>query len=80
MTALTHKGWLLACPILAGDIDSDAPLVCPRRGVPYWWLEANGLVVRLWIAVRSLVQPGFDGSFPIVFTGALEESLQIDQR
>jgi hypothetical protein len=34
MDTLAHKGWFLACPILAGDIDGEAPLIVPRPFVP----------------------------------------------
>lgn len=30
----THRGWLLFCPVILGEIDSDAPLCAPRRFVP----------------------------------------------
>jgi hypothetical protein len=77
MVTLTHKGWFLACPILAGDIKSEEPTLVARRFVPDWWFEANALAMQLAIALRSLLQPGYDGHFLIMFTGELEEPIEI---
>lgn len=77
MELLTHKAWFLLCPVLVGDVDSEAPLVVPRRGIPEWWLDLNGLAMQLLVGARTLVQPGYDGAFPIVFTGKLAEPVSL---
>lgn len=48
---LTHYGWWLFCPIKAGGLDTEAPLIVPRWFwcAPLYWLaeQIQALVIMM---------------------------------
>lgn len=61
-----YRGWMLFAPIYVGAINSPAPNVTTRNGVPEWVLDLAEFVVM------NLLAPGPDAGFPLRITGRLD--------
>ena len=70
-TRYTHRGWFLLCPVYGGELESDAPLVAERNGIPTWWFNVNLALVLAFNWLGEAVFPDWESAFPFVFTGRL---------
>ena len=68
---LTHKGWFGLCPVYLGEIETDCPIVEPRRGIPDWWLMVNVEVQKVAIRACTWVNPYWFPTWKIKVTGEL---------
>jgi hypothetical protein len=69
---LTHRGWLLFCPIYMADIDTGNPLVVPRHWVlnPVLWLAAK--IQEIAIGLCSMLLEDYEPVYWFMITGELE--------
>lgn len=67
----THKGWFAFCPVWLGNLDSDAPLVATRNGIPEIVMDAAEACIGLCIVVISLFNPDYEPLYPIRVSGEL---------
>ncbi len=72
MAALTHRGRFLFCPVYIGDLDSDNPLVVPRRWVPDFVLTLALHVFYAWSTFAGDLWSDYEPAFPFVITGTIE--------
>ena len=68
---LTHKGWLLLCPVYFADLDSPAPVVEPRWACIRWLEDVSLALFDAVVSVRMALDPYFEPSFPLLVTGRL---------
>jgi len=68
---LTHKGWLLFCPIYLADVDTDCPYIIPRHWIlnPLCWLAEK--VQSLVITLCCLFDEDYEPQFYFLITGEL---------
>ena len=62
-----YRGWMLFAPVYIGAINSPAPNVTTRNGVPEWVLDLAECIVMYLLA--SLYP---DAGFPLRITGRLD--------
>lgn len=70
MQQLTHKGWLLACPVYIGEPDAAEPVLEPRRFVPEWWMDVNNIAFGVFAIIATALVPTFEPRYPILITGS----------
>ena len=69
---LTHRGWFLLCPIYAGELDGEAPVLVARRKWLGWLMEVSLAIFDAAVIVRECVDPAYEAEFPILLTGRLD--------
>ena len=80
--SLTHKGWFLPCPVYFGDLDSDAPLVEPRRSWCGWLMDLSLALFHAFADIQGCFDPSFDPAYPLLKTGKLANPkvVQVDDK
>ena len=71
--ALTHKGWLLLCPVYFADLGTPAPVVEPRWECVRWLEGVSLAIFELCVTARMCLDPYYEPSFPLLVTGRLAE-------
>ena len=74
---LTHRGWFLVCPVYVGNLDTDCPVLEPRRPWLAWLEDVSIVLFDVAVALRQCVDPAYEADFPIILTGGLEEPIEL---
>ncbi|WP_238890943.1 hypothetical protein [Achromobacter insuavis] len=71
-TRFTHYGWFCGVvPVYLGNLDSEAPLVAERNGIPEWVMSLAGSLFTAFLTAAAVFAPHWDIEVPLVVTGAI---------
>lgn len=73
MSKLTHKGWMLFCPIYIGDVNTDCPYIVPRLSIlePVFWV-ATGIQELVITLCSYFYDEEYEPNYWFVITGELK--------
>jgi len=67
----THKGFFGICPVYVANPDSPMPCITPRHEYLDVLIHVSEYSFAFYFWLRSLWNPEYDGTFPILLTARL---------
>lgn len=61
----THEGWCGICPVLASEVDTEAPMVAPRYPWLSWLLTLSDAMQGVAFTLLSATNPSFVPMWPL---------------
>lgn len=71
-TTFTHRGWFCGLvPVYIGNLESEAPLLVERNGIPEWWHSFVEALFGTFVFVATMLAPDYEPMYPIIVTGLI---------
>jgi hypothetical protein len=71
----THKGWFGLCPVYFSGIESEGPVIDPRREWMNPLMGFSEILFAAYIFVRTMIDVTYEPGWPLLVTGELDQPI-----